>query len=146
MRTFALNEWSLIPGPDSNPPDSSLNLRDLIEYPPSTIAEAILALPGTIEENRGDPSWWQWSAKWQCETATVVIGMTLFDTDPVSWGGSPLQGHCSAEQILTLWESLRRTCPGVWMHNDDCEIHTPQSFKDLFIEASNHEGRTSRST
>lgn len=140
MNTFVLNEWSFIPGPASNPPGSSLNLHELIEYPPSTIAEVILAFPGTIEENRGSPTWWQWSARWQFETATIVIGMTLSDTNPVSWGGSPLQGNCTVDQILRLWESVRRICPGVWMHNEDCEIHTPQSFLDLFIETPNHRG------
>jgi len=134
MRKFVLSDWSLIPGPACNPPPSSLDLHDFIEYSPSTIAETILAFPGMIAQNHGDPTWWEWSATWRHQEASIDVGMTLFEIEPVSWGGSPLRGGCSVPQMLALWNSVRQKCPGVWMHNSDCEIHTPESFEGSFAD------------
>lgn len=132
MRAFKLAEWSFIPGPKWDPPDSSLNLHDLIEYPPRDIAVAILAFPGMTVQHPGEPTWWDWLARWHHGEETIDVGMSLFETEPPSWGGSPLQGRCSVQRLLSLWESIREKFPAVWLHNNDCEIHTPESFRRLF--------------
>ncbi len=112
---------------------NSTRLYDLVEYPPEVIAEAILAaFPGIDVENSEEPTWWDWHAKWQNGDDQIEFGMSLFDTDPISWGGSPLQGVCSVSSFLDAWKKIRENCPGVWMHYEDCEIHTPASFAALF--------------
>jgi hypothetical protein len=128
-----LGKWSFTPGPAENPPGSSLDLRDLIEYPPEVVAEAILAFPKmrVLESAPGD--WWHWWAAWSHGDRRIGVGMSVFETEPVSWGGSPLQGACELADILELWEVIRSRCPGVWMHNSDCAIHTPDSSRRLFM-------------
>jgi hypothetical protein len=133
IRAFKLAEWSFIPGPEWNPPDSSLNLQDLVEYPPASIAEVILTYPGMVLQNAGEPTWWDWLANWHDGEETIDIGMSLFETEPESWGGSPLRGHCPAERLLSLWKAIREKFPAVWLHNNECEIHTPESFSELFL-------------
>jgi hypothetical protein len=132
MHMVSLGEWYFIPGPTSDPPGSSLDLRDLIEYPPQVVADAVLAFPGMTVPNPRSPDWWQWWAEWRFGEKHIGVGMTLFDTDPVTWGGSPLQGVCEVSDVLRLWQTIRDRCPGVWMHNSNCEIHTPESFQRLF--------------
>jgi hypothetical protein len=133
MRKIDLDGWALIPGPESDPPASSLTLSNLVEYPPEFVVEAILtAFPEIIVENSGEPSWLDWRAKWKVGDDQIEVGMSLLDTDPVSWGGSSLHGVCTASRFLEAWKKIRQRCPGVWMHNNDCEIHTPETFAELF--------------
>lgn len=127
-----LSEWSLVPGPVKNPPTSSVVLHDLMFYAPTTIANAILAFPGMAHQASDKVDWWTWKAAWREGGRRISVGMTLFETDPISWGGSPLEGRCELADILGLWQTIRGQCPGVWMHNTDCEIHTPESFERLF--------------
>src|SRR5262249_18699968 len=77
-------------GPASDPPGSSLNLRDLIEYTPKDVADAILAFPGMTLQSECIPNWWQWWAEWRMGKRHIGVGMTLLDTEPVAWSGSPM--------------------------------------------------------
>lgn len=133
-RVFHLDDWFFIPGPTEHPPDSSLDLKELVEYSPGEIAETILSFLGMILQNPGRPSWWDWLARWHLEGESIDVGMSLFETEPESWGGSPLLGRCSANHLLFLWESIREKFPAVWLHNNECEIHTPNSFRQLYCE------------
>lgn len=134
IRAFKLDEWSFIPGPEEEPPDSSLDLQDLVEYSPREIAEAILSYPGMVLQNPGTSSWWDWLARWHLEEEAIDVGISLFETEPESWGGSPLQGRCSANRLFFLWESIREKLPAVWLHNNECEIHTPDTFRQLYCQ------------
>ena len=96
------------------------------------VAEAVLSFPGMRVQESDDHDWWRWRAAWRVGDRTIGVGMTLFETDPVAWGGSPLQGVCEVSDIVGLWETIRGHCPGIWMHNSNCEIHTPESFRRLF--------------
>lgn len=127
-----LSDWALVPGPAKNPPTSSVVLSDLTLHSPGTIAEAILSFPGMEQKGSEGGDWWSWSASWQSGIRHISIGMTLFETDPVSWGGSPLSGTCELADILGLWKAIGMQCAGVWMHNTNCDIHTPDSFEQLF--------------
>src|SRR4051794_19092917 len=100
--------------------DSSLNLQDIIEDHPRDIAEAILEFPGMIVQNPGEPTWWYWLATWQHGEETIHVGMSLFETELASWGGSSLEGRCSVQRLLSLWESIRQKFPAVWLHNNEC--------------------------
>jgi hypothetical protein len=86
-----------------------------------------------ILQNAADPTWWDWLAGWQHDQETIDVGMSLFETEPESWGGSPLKGQCSVHRLLSLWESIREKFPAVWLHNNECEIYTPESFRQLFL-------------
>src|SRR5262245_26450250 len=116
MRSFKVADWSFIPGPELDPPGDSLHLQDVTEYPPQDIAAAILSIPGMRIQNPGEPTWWEWSARWQDGDEVIDVGMSLLngeevldvgasllETEPVSWGGSSLQGACSAQRLLSLW-------------------------------------------
>jgi hypothetical protein len=131
-RVFQLDDWSFIPGPEWDPPTSSVSLQELVEYPPGDIAATILAYPGMKPRNLGTPSWWEWSATWRGGEETIDVGMSLFETEPASWGGSPLKGRCSVDRLLSLWEHIREQLSAVWLHNTDCEIHTPESFRQIY--------------
>ena len=122
--------WSFIPGRLSDPPESSLDLQELIEYPPESIAAAILAYPGMQLVHPGTPSWWDWRANWENGGRRIELNITLFETEPPAWGGSDLTVFCGAQEILDLWMHLRTSHPAIWLHHD-CNIYTPESFRAL---------------
>src|SRR5579871_3570899 len=93
--TFNLKGWALIPGPViMNDPRSSVDLDNLVMYPPATVATSILAYPGTMLSLPAEPSWWEWRARWQNHERYIEIDMTLFEDEQQSWGGSELTAEC----------------------------------------------------
>jgi hypothetical protein len=56
--------------------------------------------------------------------------MTLFEPidAEASFGGFDLQADCDAADLLKLWEALRVTTPGLWLHSPDCELIKPEQF------------------
>jgi len=130
MIQLAENEWAFIPGPSEIPdaPASSLDLQEIATYPPEAIARAFLAYPGFSLTQDADPSWWQWRAGWERGQSFLLVDMMLFETDPIAWGGSGVSGYCELDDLLSLWRALRERFPADWLHNSDCEIHTPDSF------------------
>jgi len=133
MIQLADDVWAFIPGPREipDPPASSVTLQDVATYPPKAIARALLAYPGFGLVHAAEPSWWQWRARWERGRSFLLVGMTLFETDPVAWGGSPVSGACEINDLLSLWHALRGQFPAVWLHNNACEVHTPESFAHL---------------
>lgn len=131
MRMIQLIGWDLTPGPLKDPPPSSVSLQHMEDYPPEIVADAILNFPGIRLLHPAEPSWWEWVARWERESRWIEVGFTLFETDPPYWGGSGLRGRCELPDILGLWFTIRNTVPGCWMHNIDCEIHSPESFAKL---------------
>jgi hypothetical protein len=131
MQAVKLDGLSFIPGPASDPPRDSLQLHDIIEHPVEDMASAFLSFPGMRLLNPGEPTLWEWQAEWRRNDSVIVVGMSLFDTDPVSWGGSDIRGSCSLAEILDLWNTVRHRCMGVWIHAADCAIYTPESFARL---------------
>lgn len=81
MRKLDLAEWSFIPGPRRNPPETSLDLHDIVQYSPEEIARAFMSFSGMTLRNRGKPTWWEWSAQWQNGKKIIQVGMTLFVTE-----------------------------------------------------------------
>lgn len=128
---ISLDRWSLIPGPIENPPLDSLALHDIVRYAPEQIAATFLNYPGMRLVHDPTPSWWEWSASWKNGSQHIEIAMSLFD-DEEEWGGSPLRGQCEVASIIALWSFVCSRLPGIWMHNDACEIHTPETFVNLF--------------
>src|SRR5215468_525310 len=109
MIQLADSDWAFIPGPREilDPPASSVALQDVAMYPPEGIARAFLAYPRFSLVHDADPSWWQWRAGWERNRSFLYVGMTLFETDPVAWGGSEISGCCDLDEILALWRALR---------------------------------------
>lgn len=128
MALVEIVDWSLIPGPLRDPPPSSGTLEDIETYAPERVAETLLALPGVALIHSADPSWWDWRARWTGPSGWLDIGFTLFDVEPVAWGGSALEGVCELEDAVALVRALRAKLPGVWLHNGACGIHSPESF------------------
>jgi hypothetical protein len=128
MSLISLTDWSLTPGPLSDPPPSSVALRDIEQYPPEVVAEAILAFDGMRLKRPAEPTWWDWLARWDQGERWIEVGFTLFDIEPPAWGGSGLEGQCELADMLGLLAVVRQRVPACWMHNTLCEIHSPESF------------------
>jgi hypothetical protein len=141
MSLVTLEGWSFIPGPRTipTPPISSLSLQEIASYMPWAIAEFFLSYPGFRLLHPAEPSWWQWKAAWESATGFISVNMTLFDNPERSWGGSDLKALCQVDDLLELWRKMRERFPAVWLHNTDCEIHTPESFQ-RWIERENTTG------
>jgi hypothetical protein len=136
MSLLDLKDWSLVPGPHVHAPSSSVDLHEVTLYAPELVAEAILAFPGMKLLRRADPTWWEWSARWEQSGRWIEVGITLFDTEPPAWGGSGLAGICELADVLDLWMAVRSRAPASWMHNTNCEIHSPESFKQAAVSVS----------
>jgi hypothetical protein len=130
MATLVWKEWSFVPGPDTivDPPGNSCELYDAADYRPADIARAILAYPGFQLLHPAVPSWWEWSAGWEAGDEMIDVSMTVNDAEPESWGGSGIDAICDVQRLIDLWQWLRVRFPCVWLHNGECEIHTPESF------------------
>lgn len=109
-------------------PRSSLDLHELVEHTPAAIADSLLSFPGTRLLHPAERSWWDWKARWESGERYIEIDVTLFDNEEQHWGGSSLDANCSVEDLLTLWRVLQSRHSGIWLHDPDCEMHTPESF------------------
>jgi hypothetical protein len=128
MTLITLKNWSLIPGPLANPPKSSSALDDIVLYPPHVVANALIAVPGMRVKHAAEPSWGDLVLRWSEGDRWIEIGFTAFDGDPPAWGGSGLNGECDLADILEVWEAIRSMIPACWMHDMNCDIHSPESF------------------
>src|SRR5262249_59458113 len=95
----------------------------------------ILDYPGFTLHHAAEPTWWEWSAGWSRCNSFVILDMTLFDA-PIAWGGSNIVGYCALDELLSMWHALRKSLPALWMHNDDCEMHSPESVARLMLQRS----------
>lgn len=129
MTLMDFDGWAFIPGPLRDPPDSSINLHDMVDYPPDLVAGAFLACDGVDLVHPAEPSWWEWRAAWRSGDRYIGLDMTLFDNmEPTSWGGSTITALCRAEDMMGLWIAVRERCPAVWLHSPDCDIFTLETF------------------
>lgn len=62
----------------------------------------------------------------------MLFHMTLFGDEAESWGGSGLQGRCVADRFVRLWQDLLGTLPGIWLHDRDCAMYSPETFLEKF--------------
>lgn len=123
-------QWAFIPGPSEllQPMDSQ-ELQEIELLSPTAIAESFLCFPGTRLLSPPMVSWWQWRARWESGTAFIEVGMTLFEDEAQSWGGSPIVADCQPADIEAIWSHLQARHRGVWLHDSDCTIHTRDSFR-----------------
>jgi len=137
MGLLTLEGWSLIPGPWHilDPPASSIDLHDVASYEPQEVADSILSYPGCRLLKHASPTWWDWRAEWRGGDRFIEVGMSLFETEPPSWGGSEVEALCELEDVMGLWTWLRKRFRAIWLHNRECEIHTPETFRRQFADA-----------
>lgn len=125
--------WALIPGPlEMEGSRTSVDLQEITEYAPEDIAQTLLRFPGMEIQHPAEPSWWEWKARWQGDGRFIDIDMTLLEGEQEWWGGSGLQGNGTIGDVLALWSFLRASHPAIWLHNDYCEMHTPDSFAEEY--------------
>lgn len=123
-------KWSLIPGPAELAQSmNSQDLQDIEEISPAAVTESLLSFPGMRLLHPPTLSWWEWCARWESGSDFIEVGMTLFEDEAESWGGSPITTDCSLDDILALWSHLQSRHRGVWLHDPDCIIHTQDSIR-----------------
>ncbi len=128
------NGWALIPGPIRlTQPISSQDVQDIALHPAEAIAKSLLAFPGMHLLDPPTPSWWRWSGRWEMGGDFIQIGMTLFEADVPTWGGSPIFANCTVGALEKLWLHMRSRHQGVWLHDDNCVVHTLDSFKGIAL-------------
>lgn len=127
-------DLSIVPGPLTLiEPAVSFGDHDIVSYSPTHFADAVLAVPNTRLLSSSDASWWDWKAQHDSRNGYLKIDMSLFETDPPSWGGSLLDIHCSAESLLNFWLTVRQSCPAAWLHDSECNLYSPERFRNLYI-------------
>ena len=109
---------------------NSQDVQDIEMHPPKAIAESFLGFPGMRLLHPSTPSWWEWRARWESGPDFIEVGMTLFEDEAQSWGGSPISADCSLDAIVALWLHLQSRHCGVWLHDPDCIMHTHDSLRD----------------
>ena len=130
---FNQKGWALVPGPvDIQVPFSSLDLRKQVEYSPADIAKSLLQYTGMHLLSEAKPTWWDWKARWEGDEQFLELDLTLMGKSEDIWGGSEICSDCSAEVVIALWEHLKTTHPGIWLHSPDCVMHTVSSFRKEF--------------
>ena len=120
----------MIPGPaELTQPMNSQDLQDIEQISPAAIAESILSFTGVRLLHPPTPTWWEWRARWESGSDFIEAGMTLFDDEARSWGGSPITSDCSLDEIEAFWSYLQARHRGVWLHAPDCTSHTHDSLR-----------------
>lgn len=136
MSSFANHTWAFVPGPPGleGMVMSHMMEDEPAEYSPGDFAKAFMAVSGAELVKSSSPDWWSWKAAWIGDEDAFEVGMTLFETSPPHWGGSPIEGATSAREVLSAWRTLARTLPGVYLHNEDCEMFTLEAFEARFLD------------
>lgn len=135
-RAFALERWSIVPGPPTiHPPFLSIELDAIEQYPPDVVEAAVLRIPGVHLIHPANPDWWSWVARWSAGDRHIDLAMTLFDWQSLAWGGFKLAGTASAAALLDLYSQMRAALPATWLHNDATTLHSAQSFAAAMIDA-----------
>jgi hypothetical protein len=135
-RYLDLTELCFVAGPLELPEGfSSVALSRAENYPPEVIAAAFLAAPGTRLLHPAEPSWGYWQARWESGGRSIEVDLAACEVDPACfngrsllWGGSSFRTHCLLADLLRFWQAVRSRCPGVWLHDTDTLMWSPESF------------------
>jgi hypothetical protein len=127
---------ALVPGPaDIEQPLYSFQVYDeIVGHAPEGVAAALLSIPGMRRTNSAEPSSWDWKARWDIGDRYLELDFTLLEPDDgVAWGGSNLRGRCRRSDLMSIWSALRERFEGVWLHDAECRLWTPESFAEQKI-------------
>lgn len=134
-----LTELTLVWGP-LDLPDDAVSFADdweWIIYTPEEMATALLSVTGVRLLHDSTPSWNEWRAQWRHMDRTIDFDINACELDPEFggrpgtseyWGGSMFRTHCLLDDLLDVWEGIRKTCPAAWLHDTDCRMYNPKSF------------------
>src|ERR1700733_10499881 len=130
MTAVSLEGWAFIPGPAvaGVVPFLSTEVANIALYPVAAVASAFLQIPGFRLVQPANPTWYDWKSRWDRESHYLLLGMSQFEDDERSWGGSGFSAVCEVSDILTILSVIQKQLPQVWLHNDECEIHSAESF------------------
>jgi len=81
---------------------NSQDLQDMEAHSPAAIADSFLSFPGMRLLHLPAPSWWEWRARWESGTQFIEVGMTLFEDEAQTWGGSPITADCSLATVYKI--------------------------------------------
>ena len=130
-QVFKIEQWSIVPGGTSiRPPYHSTDLDAAVSYSLEDVAAAILCIPG-VERVRGPgPDWSSWRARWRSGNAVIDVEMTTWDAPDggLGWGGSSVSGSADSSALARFYSQLHHLLPCTWLHNDNCELHTAETF------------------
>jgi len=74
-------DWLLTPGPERfTEPLFSIEVEEIAWYPPETVVQALLSLPGVLLDHSNKPTWWEWRAHWEALRITYP-GIWLLSPD-----------------------------------------------------------------
>ena len=132
---FSGQGWSFVAGPPhvDGVQQSHLMDADPAEYTPVQFATSMLGIEGVELLHDAEPNWWSWKTGWMGEADAFEIGMSLFETEPPLWGGSPISHVSEPAELLALLRALRRQLPSIYLHNEECEILSPAAFAARYL-------------
>jgi hypothetical protein len=134
-RAFALERWSIVPGPPTiHPPFLSIELDEIEQYSPDVVAAAVLRIPGVQLIRPANPDWWSWVARWSTDGGHIDLAMTLFDVRSAAWGGFNLAGTAPASALLDLYSQIRTALPATWLHDDATTLHSAETFAAAIVD------------
>ena len=134
MGTITLKGWAFVPGPAvaTVVPFSSTDVYDIATYAISAVAGAFLEIPGFRLVHPPMPTWYEWEARWERDNRALALRMSQFEDPNHSWGGSEFSAVCEPFDILAILRAIHQKFPRVWLHNAECEVHSPDSFSRLY--------------
>ncbi|HYH67902.1 MAG TPA: hypothetical protein VD866_24610 [Urbifossiella sp.] len=115
-------------------PEFSHCVSGIVEYPAEAVATAVAALPGfvSVEDGEYSRAWrWEQGARW----VEVVVDADNTDDGGV-WLASVVRADCTFDDLVTVWEQLRRSIPAVYLHEPTCRMLTPRSFLEEIAVAA----------
>lgn len=128
--------FALVPGPaEIAQPLYSFEVdEELVYHPPDEVAANLLAIPGMRPCNTAAPASEGWATRWEERGRSLDLDFTLMEPGDgrVVWGGSNLRGCCRVSDVLRIWAALSRRFQGVWLHDRDCRLWTPEEFARRF--------------
>lgn len=142
-RLLVLTELSLVDGPIELP-DLAYSFADNWKpelYTADEIAAAISSVPNVHVVHGADPDWEAWDARWELDGNFIhfdIIECPIHADNSTRpgltsyWGGSKFETSCTMQQLLDVWRRIQSTCPGVWLHDTDCRMYSPESFAAAF--------------
>ena len=137
-RDLKLEDWAIVPGPESiHPPFDSLGDHEIAMYEPEDVSRVVLSYAEMNLTHGPDPDFWHWLGTWKDSYNQIELNMTLFDTEPPMWGGFDLSGSATPDALIRMYEHIRTRFPAVWLHDAyDCGLHDSASFRKKFTEQS----------
>jgi hypothetical protein len=72
-------------------------------------------------------------ARYESANDVFELNMTLFETQPVLWGGTDLIGASHAAETLGLFLRFQSVLPGTYLHSSEALLYTEEGFRKKFV-------------